>query len=82
MWRTTTVLVRNWWGDILDIPDQFSPPASIVTLDRNYRSTQTNLAAANGVIDLAKERYKEERAVPKRRRPSRASTPAPAKRTE
>jgi DNA helicase-2/ATP-dependent DNA helicase PcrA len=45
--------VRN----ILDFPKQFSPPADIVTLDRNYRSTQTILAAANGVIDLAKERF-------------------------
>jgi DNA helicase-2/ATP-dependent DNA helicase PcrA len=45
--------VRN----ILDFPDQFSPPASIITLDRNYRSTQAILAAANGVIDLARERF-------------------------
>jgi DNA helicase II / ATP-dependent DNA helicase PcrA len=45
--------VRN----ILDFPSQFSPPASIITLDRNYRSTQTILAAANGVIGLAKERF-------------------------
>jgi DNA helicase-2/ATP-dependent DNA helicase PcrA len=45
--------VRN----ILDFPCQFSPPASIITLDRNYRSTQAILAAANGVIDLAQERY-------------------------
>src|SRR3984885_13990125 len=45
--------VRN----ILDFPTQFSPPASIITLDRNYRSTQSILAAANGVIDLAKERF-------------------------
>ena len=45
--------VRN----ILDFPVQFSPPASIITLDRNYRSTQAILAAANGVIDLAKERF-------------------------
>jgi DNA helicase-2/ATP-dependent DNA helicase PcrA len=45
--------VRN----ILDFPMQFSPPADIITLDRNYRSTQTILAAANGVIDLAKERF-------------------------
>src|SRR5277367_3785481 len=45
--------VRN----ILDFPDQFSPPATIITLDRNYRSTQTILAAANGVIDLARERF-------------------------
>jgi DNA helicase II / ATP-dependent DNA helicase PcrA len=45
--------VRN----ILDFPMQFSPPASIITLDRNYRSTQAILAAANGVIDLARERF-------------------------
>ena len=45
--------VRN----ILDFPDQFSPRAEIVTLDRNYRSTQPILAAANGVIGLAKERF-------------------------
>jgi DNA helicase-2/ATP-dependent DNA helicase PcrA len=45
--------VRN----ILDFPSQFSPPASIITLDRNYRSTQMILAAANGVIGLAKERF-------------------------
>src|SRR3978361_270262 len=45
--------VRN----ILDFPSQFSPPAHIITLDRNYRSTQTVLAAANGVIGLAKDRF-------------------------
>src|SRR5207237_9902668 len=45
--------VRN----ILDFPAQFSPPADVVTLDRNYRSTQSILAAANGVIDLARERF-------------------------
>jgi len=45
--------VRN----ILDFPGQFNPPANIVTLDRNYRSTQTILAAANGVIGLAAERF-------------------------
>jgi ATP-dependent DNA helicase UvrD/PcrA len=43
--------VRN----ILDFPNHFSPPAEIVTLDRNYRSTQPILAAANAVIDLASE---------------------------
>jgi DNA helicase-2/ATP-dependent DNA helicase PcrA len=45
--------VRN----ILDFPDQFSPKAETVTLDRNYRSTQPVLSAANGVIGLAKERF-------------------------
>jgi DNA helicase II / ATP-dependent DNA helicase PcrA len=45
--------VRN----ILDFPEQFSPKAEIVTLDRNYRSTRPILSAANGVIDLARERF-------------------------
>jgi DNA helicase-2/ATP-dependent DNA helicase PcrA len=45
--------VRN----ILDFPSHFSPAAEVVTLDRNYRSTQSILAAANGVIDLAAERF-------------------------
>jgi DNA helicase-2/ATP-dependent DNA helicase PcrA len=45
--------VRN----ILDFPNQFTPPAQIITLDRNYRSTQSILSAANGVIDLATERF-------------------------
>jgi DNA helicase-2/ATP-dependent DNA helicase PcrA len=45
--------VRN----ILDFPDAFDPPARIVTLDRNYRSTQPILDASNAVIALAGERY-------------------------
>ena len=45
--------VRN----ILDFPTHFDPPAEVVTLDRNYRSTQTILAASNAVIDLAAERF-------------------------
>ena len=45
--------VRN----ILDFPTSFEPPARIVTLDRNYRSTQPILAAANAVIAQAAERF-------------------------
>ena len=45
--------VRN----ILEFPDQFSPTADIVTLDRNYRSTQPILSAANAVIGEATERF-------------------------
>ncbi len=45
--------VRN----ILEFPAAFTPPARIVTLDRNYRSTQPILAAANAVISESKERF-------------------------
>ncbi len=45
--------VRN----ILDFPQQFTPPARVVTLERNYRSTQAILDASNAVIDLARERF-------------------------
>jgi len=45
--------VRN----ILDFPQQFTPPAGMVTLSQNYRSTQPILQAANAVIGLAAERY-------------------------
>ena len=45
--------VRN----ILDFPASFVPAADIVTLDRNYRSTQPILSAANAVIEQASERF-------------------------
>lgn len=45
--------VRN----ILDFPGHFTPPAELMTLEQNYRSTQPVLAAANAVIDLASERF-------------------------
>jgi DNA helicase-2/ATP-dependent DNA helicase PcrA len=45
--------VRN----ILDFPQVFAPPARVVTLERNYRSTQPILAASNAVIGLAAERF-------------------------
>jgi DNA helicase II / ATP-dependent DNA helicase PcrA len=45
--------VRN----ILDFPARFSPPARVVTLEQNYRSTQPILDAANAVIAYAAERF-------------------------
>jgi DNA helicase-2/ATP-dependent DNA helicase PcrA len=45
--------VRN----ILDFPQQFSQPARVVTLERNYRSTQPVLDASNAVIGAARERH-------------------------
>jgi DNA helicase-2/ATP-dependent DNA helicase PcrA len=45
--------VRN----ILDFPLQYQPPATVITLERNYRSTQAILSASNAVIARAKERY-------------------------
>ncbi len=43
--------VRN----ILDFPGSFSPPARIIKLNRNYRSTQRILDAANAVINLSSQ---------------------------
>jgi DNA helicase-2/ATP-dependent DNA helicase PcrA len=43
--------------NILEFPRSFSPAAEIVTLERNYRSTQPILEAANAVISRARERF-------------------------
>ncbi len=45
--------VRN----ILDFPTRFDPPARVITLEQNYRSTQPILDAANAVIALAPEGF-------------------------
>ncbi len=45
--------VRN----ILDFAARFTPPAEVITLERNYRSTAPLLAASNAVIALAAERH-------------------------
>ncbi|MBN2023463.1 MAG: ATP-dependent helicase [Pirellulales bacterium] len=44
--------VRN----ILDLPKQY-PDLAVLTLEQNYRGTEPILAATNGVIGLASERY-------------------------
>jgi DNA helicase-2/ATP-dependent DNA helicase PcrA len=56
IYRFRGATVRN----ILDFPNHFDPPARQITLDRNYRSTQPILAAANAVIALARERYSKD----------------------
>jgi DNA helicase II / ATP-dependent DNA helicase PcrA len=45
--------VRN----ILDFPRQFTQEARVVTLERNYRSTEPILQASNAVIAAARERH-------------------------
>jgi DNA helicase-2/ATP-dependent DNA helicase PcrA len=45
--------VRN----ILDFPSRFARTARVVSLERNYRSTQPILDACNAVIELAPERH-------------------------
>jgi DNA helicase-2/ATP-dependent DNA helicase PcrA len=45
--------VRN----IREFPDQFKQPATVVTLEHNYRSTEPILAGSNAVIGLSAERF-------------------------
>ncbi len=60
--------VRN----IIDFPALFTPPAAVVALEENYRSTPEILAAANAVIAEAAEGYG------KRLRSDRSAGPSPA----
>jgi DNA helicase-2/ATP-dependent DNA helicase PcrA len=46
-------------GNILAFPKQYDPPAEIITIEQNYRSTASILDAANAVIALATERYEK-----------------------
>jgi DNA helicase-2/ATP-dependent DNA helicase PcrA len=46
-------------GNILAFPRQYDPPATVVTIEQNYRSTAPILDAANAVIALASERYEK-----------------------
>ena len=48
--------VRN----ILDFAASFAPPATVLALEQNYRSTAPILAASNAVIALAAERHAKE----------------------
>jgi DNA helicase-2/ATP-dependent DNA helicase PcrA len=45
--------VRN----IIDFPARFDPPAKVMTLEQNYRSTRSILTACNAVIGLAREGF-------------------------
>ena len=61
---------------ILDFPDHF-PDAAVVTLERNYRSTQPILDAANAVAAQAARAFpKQLRSERERRRAARRSSSA------
>jgi DNA helicase-2/ATP-dependent DNA helicase PcrA len=53
IYRFRAATVRN----ILDFPHAFAPPAAIVKLEQNYRSTQPILNAANAVMAAAREGF-------------------------
>jgi DNA helicase-2/ATP-dependent DNA helicase PcrA len=46
--------------NILGFPAQYGPPASVVTLETNYRSTQGVLDAANALIGEGARQYRKE----------------------
>jgi DNA helicase II / ATP-dependent DNA helicase PcrA len=45
---------------ILDLPGRFDPPARVLKLTQNYRSTPQILAASNAVIAAADERFEKD----------------------
>jgi DNA helicase II / ATP-dependent DNA helicase PcrA len=45
--------------NILDFPQKFSPPARVVTLEENYRSTQPVLDAANALMSEGGRQYRK-----------------------
>jgi DNA helicase-2/ATP-dependent DNA helicase PcrA len=46
--------------NILEFPTRFAPPARMVTLDRNYRSNQPILHAANALMAEASRQYRKQ----------------------
>jgi ATP-dependent DNA helicase UvrD/PcrA len=46
-------------GNILEFPDRCVPPAEVITLERNYRSSQPLLDAANALIAGADRQYRK-----------------------
>ena len=45
--------------NILEFPERFSPPAHVVTLEENYRSTQAVLDAANALMAEGGRQYRK-----------------------
>ena len=45
--------------NILSFPDQFDPPAKVITLEHNYRSVQPILDSANTLMQEADRRYQK-----------------------
>ena len=55
--RRSTASARRHRAQHPRLPGQVPPPAEVITLEQNYRSTQPILDAANAVIALAPERF-------------------------
>ncbi len=47
-------------GNILDFPSHFNPPAQVIALEDNYRSTQPILDAANALMAEATRQYRKQ----------------------